>query len=106
MDYLTDIEKDALVQFNQHAVMFDAVKKVLLAGLYENGRIEAGKDPAATRNAAFGLVAQGREFSNEELGADLRALWQGVNALEMGFKKINEFIPKEKADKQKENKAR
>lgn len=104
-DILDDNEKQALIQFNSLETMKQAVKKVLLAGLYENGTIQPGKPVTPTRNGAFYFVSSVVNAGNEEIGAELRALWQGVNALELAFNKIGEFVPEQKADP-KPNQAR
>ena len=101
MDFLSEIEKQKLIQFNGDEVMRETVKKVLLYGLYNNGVIRKNIPADALRNGAFGLVASGREYSNDELGADLRALWQGVNALEMAFNEISNYLPQNKVEPKK-----
>ena len=105
MEFLSENETEKLIAFNQDEVMREAVKKVLLAGLYRNGRLYSHKPADALRNAAFGLVAQGREYTNDELGADIRALWQGVQGIEMGFNELSKFTPT-KVEKGKMNNAR
>jgi hypothetical protein len=102
---LSENEQKAVIQFNGSEVMREAVKKILLAGLYRNGVMRAGQPSDALRNAAFGVVAGNTSYNNEELGADLRALWQGINALELAFNEISKFRPAEKVVL-KENKAR
>jgi len=100
MDYLDEHEKKALITFNASDAMKQAVKKVILATLYENGRLKPGQDPKPMYNGAFGLLSQegrmGASYPNDEIGADLRALWQAVSQLEIAFNKIGEFIPEEK----------
>lgn len=87
---LTDVEKEKLIQFSSDKVMFQAVEKVVLAGLYTNGTLRQGKDANPLTNAAFSL-ASAREYSDEQLGQDLRGMWEGINALEGAYKKIAEF---------------
>ncbi len=99
MDYLSDVEKEQLVAFNQNPILREAVKKVLLAGLNENGVLKAGKQANMTQNAALYLVSQAQDVSNEALGADLRAYWNGLKTVENAFNKISEFIPE--VDKKK-----
>lgn len=103
MDYLSDVEKEQLIAFNQNPILREAVKKVLLAGLNENGVLKAGKQSNSTQNAALYLVSQAGEVSNEALGADLRAYWNGLKAVENGFNKISEFVPEKTVEKSKNN---
>jgi len=99
-DFLDENEKKALIVFNSSETMKQAVKKVLLSALYENGRLKPGIEPNPMYNGAFGLLSMegkmGDSFSNEEIGADLRALWQGVSQIEVGFGKISEFVAEPK----------
>ena len=104
-DILDDNERQALIAFNASDTMKQAVKKVLLAGIYDNGTLKAGKPADPLRNTAFYLVSNMPEIPNEQLGEELRAVWQGINALESAFKKISEFKLPEKAEK-KLNQAR
>ena len=103
---LDDNEKNALIAFNQSDVMREAVKKVLLVAIYRNGKLRQGEPADALKNAAFALVSSSRSFTDEEIGQDLKALWQGVNAIEFGFDELQKFVlPPEKVDKS-ENPAR
>lgn len=90
MDYLSDIEKAELNKFATNKVMFEAVKKVLLAGIYQNGVLKAGEKAEPLKNFALGLAFK-PGISNEMLGADLRACAEGINTVELGFKKICEI---------------
>lgn len=105
MDFLNDQETAAVQLFYQSSVMREAVRKVLLAGAYENGTLQAGKEANATTNFALSLVAQGETISNEQLGADLRASWEGIRLVENAFNKMGE-IKKVEPEKKKPNQAR
>jgi len=94
-DYLTDIEITKIEAFNADAVMVQAVKKVLLQHVYSQGVITKGQDHNPLKNRALVLV--GGDINNEELGAQLRSLWEGVNALETGFSEL-ETIKKKVED--------
>lgn len=100
---MTELEKDSLMQFSKNPIMVEAVRKVLLAGLYSNGTLRAGALAEPTRNMAFSLVANPQtEYSNEQLGADLRALWAGINAVEGGFNEIKRLAKVEQPPEPKE----
>lgn len=92
-DFLSDQEKDLLKSFYKNETMREAVKKVILFGLYNNGVLKPGDKSDALRNAAFNLVSNRGENTNEQIGADLRAMWEGVNALENAYDLIASFIP-------------
>lgn len=85
-NYLTDIEIAKIEAFNADTVMVQAVKKVLLQHIYSQGVIKKGEDHNPLKNRALVLV--GGDVSNEELGSQLRALWEGVNAIETGFNEL------------------
>lgn len=89
--FLSEVEQEALVQFNANPLMFHAVKKVLLAGLYQHGTLKEGEKPDFLRNATLAFVANQEGKSNEDIGADLRAYWQGLNSIESGFGTIETY---------------
>ena len=107
MDYLNDLEQEKIVMFCNDVTMREAVKKVLLAAIYENGVLRPGIKPEPTKNAALSLVfAADEKISNERLGEDLRAFASGVQSIEMGFKRLKEFeLPEVSEEKKKENPA-
>lgn len=98
-DYLTEVEISKVESFCKDEGMFEAVKKVLLASVYYNGSLRKGEKFEA-KNQAFNLISQsyasGQEVSNEVLGQEVRALFEGVNALEQGFAQLK--LLKQKAE--------
>lgn len=103
---LTDQEIDKLAAFNQDEVMFEAVRKVILAAIYSNGTLRKGIEANPLQNAALALVSQAdSNITNEKIGADLRAFWEGVKALEMGLSKIQEYKHKDIIEQLGENPA-
>jgi hypothetical protein len=97
---LTDLEKSKVIQFNSDPEMVEAVRKVLLASLYSNGTLRQGVPANSLTNSAFALAslaASGQGvISNEELGQDLRGLFHGIKALELGLKHLSEIKIEEK----------
>lgn len=103
-EIMSSIEKDKLIAFNEDRVMFEAVRKHLLTYLYQ-GVAEKGKPFEGGKNYALQLAwdRQGGAIgsngavvayvpkTNEDLGADLRALARGVNIIEGGFKELSEM---------------
>lgn len=93
VDFLSDIEREKIIAFNNDEVMTEAVKKVLLAAVYNNGTLRAGEKIDSLKNGALGLAflaLSGRAvITNEQLGEDLRALSHGLNTVESGFKELS-----------------
>ena len=100
---LTDIQKQKIIAFNQDEEMVEAVRKVLLASIYSNGTLREDQKAEPLRNAALGLanltIAGQAVITNEQLGEDLRAFAQGVNALEAGFMELTKIKKDEKPTK-------
>ena len=68
-----------------------ALRKVLLSVVYAHGTLQKDKDPKPLTNFALNLVSKEGEHSDEKIGSTLRALWSGVNIIESGFEKLEEF---------------
>ena len=85
-EFLTDHEIVKIEAFNKDEVLVGAVKKVLLQHIYSQGVITKGKDHNPLKNRALVLV--GGDVSNEQLGSQLRSLWEGVSAIESGFSEL------------------
>lgn len=97
---LSDLEKEKVDIFVKDEVMFEAVKKVLLAAVYSNGTLRKDKQANPTQNAALMLAflatsGQGT-ITDAELGADLRALAHGVRTVEGGFVELKRIKKEEK----------
>lgn len=88
--FISDIERQKLEVFNADPIMKEAVKKILLKGIYENGTLRAGIQTEPLKNFALSLAFT-PGVSNEELGSDLRARAAGIAALESAFTKIGEY---------------
>lgn len=88
-DFLSDAEIAKVMAFNQDEVLVGAVRKILLATIYENGTLRPGVAADPLRNSALGLASlaiSGKGVvSNEDLGADIRGLMQGISLLENGL---------------------
>ncbi len=92
-DQLTPKEILKIERFCSDSVMSEAVKKVLLAGLYSHGVIKAGKEHNPLQNGAFALasLAVNNPIPDAEIGAHVRAMWAGINALENAFNQLNKI---------------
>lgn len=99
-DLLTDLEIVKIEAFCADEAMFDAVKKVLLAGLYTHGVPTKGKKHDPLLNGAFALVALAGDnpIPDEQLGAHLRGTWFGINALENGYRTLKTIKSNVKGD--------
>lgn len=104
---LNDIEKAELEKFAANPTMVETVKKVLLAGIYFNGTLRPGEAADATRNFALGLVFnRDAAYTDEALGADLRASAAGIRVVEQGFDQITKLVAAQSTPKPKKNPGR
>jgi hypothetical protein len=83
---LTPLQITKIEQFNNDREMSDAVRNVLLSHIYRHGVVRKGIRHDPFKNRAFALVAS--DTDNELLGANVRAWFEGVNALEKGFEEL------------------
>lgn len=94
-DILSDIERERIIAFNRDAILVNAVKKVLLESMYNNGVLRKEARPDSTRNAALSLAVMAVNgqviASNEQLGEDLRGMAQAIILMEQGFSKLEEI---------------
>ncbi len=102
MDYktiLTPLQVSKIEQFNNDKDMQEAVRKVLLAGIYSHGVVQKGLEHNPLINGAFALVALAGEnpIPDEQLGAHIRGTWFGINALENAWNQLLK-IKKEKKE--------
>jgi hypothetical protein len=103
---LDDAEKAQLEYFMENEVMREAVKKVLLVGIYGNGTLQKGKRADPLRNFALGLASNQGELPNEILGQQLRAAWEGINSLELAFSTLAKYKSTPERSVPKSNQAR
>lgn len=89
-EFLTDFQKTKIEAFCADTEMYEAVKKVLLAGIYEHGTLPQGRTPDPLQNAAFHLAALSVEnpIPDEQIGAHVRAQFAGINALVVAFNRL------------------
>lgn len=94
-EILNDIEKDKIITFAQDKMLFEAVKKYVLAVAYKQGVVEKGGEHRGTINFALNLAwpatGAGMPRTDEELGQNLRALTYAVQLVESGFKELSEM---------------
>lgn len=107
---LNEIEKDKISAFCQDPVLFHAVKKYVLAVVYQQGTFEKGKPFNGTVNYALQFAAQGIDKNqmprtDEELGQNLRALTYATSLVESGFKELKEMQKVELLEEKDKNPA-
>jgi len=90
-DFLSDVEKEKVSSFVKDKTMLEAVKKVILYGVYENGTLKRDQSADPTKNFLLSLAFDPK-YTNEELGADLRAAGQAIVMVEKGLGKLEMFV--------------
>jgi|ERR1035437_965881 hypothetical protein len=91
--YLSEKEIADIEAFCNNEKMFEAVRKVMLQGIYFHGVNVKGQKPDPLVNGAFSLVSLSPQnpIPNEEIGAQLRAQWAGINALESSYNNLKKI---------------
>ena len=102
---LDDREVSEVQKFLKSKTMLQAVKKVLLAGLFDNGTIKPGEDVDFTRNfaiqqAMFAIQAN-PEVSDADLGQNLRANVAALRLIDLGFQELSKYAPTETTAEEK-----
>ncbi len=105
---LDDHEKLAIQMFYDNEIQREAVKKILLFGIYQNGTLQKGKAANPLNNFALGLASNAAELhlKNEDLGEQLRAAWEGIQFVERAWLGMSLYKKDEDAKPKKENPAR
>lgn len=100
-------KKELIRQFSANIEMREAVKEILLAGMYTNGVIKEGEKHNPLVNWALSVALNGDEaVSNEQIGARVVAIGEGLRFIESAFKKIEEDYKEIKPTPPKGNGAR
>lgn len=108
-NHLTELEHTLVEAFFNNETQRDAVKKVLLHGIYKNGVMTAGQKHNANENWVYSLPwkADGQNtVSNEQLGAEVRAIAEALRAIETVFVHELSKFSKPKPAENKKNQAR
>jgi hypothetical protein len=99
--FLSERDKGKLKQFVKDGRMVEAVQKVLLSCAYYEGTIK--KDGIPDENFILDVVR--RKSTNNEIGAEVKAIYYAIKLLEKGFIELKQFGKEERRDKKKENPA-
>jgi CII-binding regulator of phage lambda lysogenization HflD len=87
---LTDLQITKIEQFCKDEEMFNAVRAVLLAGIYTHGTLQKGFTPDPLINGALSLVhlSSANPVPDEVLGQHIRGVWEGLNALQNAIQNL------------------
>lgn len=87
---LNDFEIKKIETFCADEEMYNAVKKVLLEGIYHHGVNKPGmvSDPLVNGALSLASLSTNNPIPDSELGAHIRGVWAGLNALENAYKKL------------------
>lgn len=77
--------------------MSQAVRKVLLAGIYYNGTLTPGVAADPSQNFMlqwpYAVDIQNSPVSDAELGSELRAEVKAIRKVEMAWKQLSNLVP-------------
>lgn len=97
-DILNSEEIARVIMFNNDVATKNAIKKLLLADIYNSGT--KGSGDVVTRNWAYNLVPQDKPISDTELGQSLRAMVMGLSFLEEAFKRLETYQTKKELEEE------
>lgn len=102
-EILSELEKEKIIAFCEDKLMFEAVKKQVLAVAIQ-GTFEKNIPFVSNRNYALNLAwgacdGTGMPRTDEELGQDLRALTKAVQLVGSGFKGLTDMKEEVEAEK-------
>ena len=84
---LTDLQVAKIETFCKDAEMYNAVRKVILAGIYEHGRVQEDYVGDPLINGAYSLasLALTNPIPPELVGNQVMAQFAGINAMKNAF---------------------
>ena len=106
--YLNDSEKALIEGFVANRPMLEAVKKVLLSGVYIDGVMKSGEEVDPLKNFILGRMTR-TLIANapfEMKGQEISAIIHGISLFESGIKELEKFKKVEKQVIEKKNKSR
>lgn len=95
-NFLTEEEIVKIEAMCSDKVLLEAVRKVMLAGIYTHGVVQQGHDHNPLINGAYNLVSLSltNPIPDEILGQTLKAQWSGVNSLKSAFDELEKIKSK------------
>jgi len=91
-DILTEAQKVKIEVAFKDEELVDGMKKVILNTIYSQGVLKKGVKHNSFKNRAFALIAD--NVDNAQLGSNIKAWFEGVNALEAGFHELGKIKSK------------
>lgn len=104
-EILSKEEQDELKKFNLNEPMKQAVKKVILLCIYNNGVLKPSKKADTRMNFMLNIAWQPNK-TPDLIKEEMMVAAKGAELLERGFKLIDHFKEKETNNKDKTNPAR
>lgn len=108
LTYLSEREVKAVQKFLLDERMKEAVKKVLLSGVYFDGMLTPDKPADPLKNFALAAFTtpQSSLLTQEQKGAKLEAIINAISMIETGFRELEKCKEVETPVKEVINKAR
>ncbi len=90
IEYLNEKENAAVEKFLADPVAIQAVKKVLLSGVYRDGTLSPDAPFDPLQNFILGMVSspQYQMLSMDEKGRKIDTVWNAISLVETGFKQL------------------
>jgi hypothetical protein len=89
-EILDEIERDKVIAFYQDTTMREAVRKILLWGIYNSGTLVPGQGANPKQNFLLS-IAENTTLDDAKMGQELRAAWWGIAQIENSFGKMAEI---------------
>ena len=93
-NYLSERETIELTKLVENPVCLEAMKKILLAPVYDQGVLK-GSDAEPTKNfalqKAMSAIQSNPSIDDKALGEDVRANTQAIRLVELGIEELNNF---------------
>lgn len=107
-DYLSPMEVEEIQKFLENTRMREAVKKVILSGVYIDGRLEEGKPADPLKNFMLGTLGQQHNLMNDDrhLGAMTRSIINAISMVESGFGALETLRKVESAEEKPNTKGK
>ena len=105
---LNEVEKNELSKLADSPVLMNAIKKVLLRGVYFDGTLKAGEKPEPLKNFLLSIISKSMDIAqaDKKIANDLKAICMGIQVVEFTFKELEKFRKIDKKAEEKENPAR
>lgn len=108
MDYLSENEKSLIEGFLENRPLVEAIRKVILGGVYKDGRLEADSPADPLKNFILGRMTHPLMVNApmSEKGMTLTAIIDAVSMIETGFNELEKLRKVEAKEIIKKNPAR